>query len=456
MALVSVEGAKLRRTLLWFALIGVAVAIVLFFGGTLVGTFLKDSDDQLNIGKLEISVQNDADADGTIDPLDPSEHPVGGIDLTITRANNRAETFTTDQAGHATAPNLVAGTYQIGAFVGEKAVAGNISTFEITSGKTTKLELLVNAAGQTLSKISGSIRGDTNTDGKISTDDQPLESIKAQLFSDGTSVAETSTGGNGNYSFEQLMPGVYSVRAENAEQSVLSQVIEIRSQLDIRDNVDFLISGRQTTLRPRIILAQTTATGLAITKLVSDSDEADQEFVTATPGSALEYEISIKALGASTDVYSNVVVKDDYPTGIVIDSVQNNGLDAGSSITWTLGAMNGGQTKVLTYSASVDPDAADDSYENLATVTATNQDPRSDDTTVLVRAAGTGVAQSEESNITGAEPVPSNTNAAGSATSETAPVVGVQGWMLALLATVPLSLILAVLIIGLRRARSGT
>jgi hypothetical protein len=67
MALVSIESAKLRRTLLWFALVGVAVAIVLFFGGSLIGTLVGRSPVVTSTtGTLSLTVGNDADADVSI------------------------------------------------------------------------------------------------------------------------------------------------------------------------------------------------------------------------------------------------------------------------------------------------------------------------------------------------------------------------------------------------------
>src|SRR2546425_12638138 len=89
---------NLRRTILWVALAGVALAIVLFFAGSLVGTLVRRPASGPATGSVVVAVANDANADGSINANDPREHPLAA-ELTLTSSSGAALSLASDATG---------------------------------------------------------------------------------------------------------------------------------------------------------------------------------------------------------------------------------------------------------------------------------------------------------------------------------------------------------------------
>lgn len=249
MALLSVEGPKLRRTILWVALIGAVITIVLVIGAKLISTLIAGASPAPTTGSLNLSVANDANADGSIDPLDPTEHPVGAAEIKLTSANGASPLLmTTDSSGFATQGRLEQGAYTIEVSVGGKQVSVAPATLTVVASKTTVAALALNAAGQKLGAVSGAVWADEDADGKISAPDTRVEGAAMTLVADGGAQQTSASDANGDYLFEPAAPGTYVVRLSvPADQqkrfllpSAVSQATVVRSNLD-RQTVDFLL-----------------------------------------------------------------------------------------------------------------------------------------------------------------------------------------------------------------------
>jgi len=467
MALASIENAKLRRTLLWFALVGVAVTIVLFFGGSLIGTLVGRSPAVTpTTGTLSLTVGNDADADGSIDPLSADEHPIADAEVVLASAGHTIE-FETDEAGFVQATQLALGAYSVAAYVGGEQVSVVPASVTVAAGEQ-EVQLALNAAGKDLGAVFGYAFADSDANGAISPADAPIVGATATLT--GGSAEDQSTAVTdeaGRYEFSRLVPGQYAVRVavpdhaagRFSERAALTTVLTVRSSIDRRRADVLLALANPTAAAPEYRLAQATSLpGITILKLASDADEVGQEFVQTTPGSDVSYEITLQAQGTSGETYSSVVVVDDYPAGTHVTSVDNGGVDNGGTITWSVGTMTAGDVVVLGYESRIDPGAEDGSYENVATVTANGTVPSEDDSIVIVssRAAepigspGSLGDRAEPTTVGDSGAAAGTTGAPGSSTV----AVGVQGWQLAAAVAVPAAVVAAVVTMGFRRVRT--
>lgn len=465
MALASIENAKLKRTLLWFALAGVAIAILLFFGGSLIGTLVgRKPVVAETVGTLALIASNDADADGVIDPLSADEHPVAAAEITLAGANLTQE-LETDEAGFAEAIQLPIGTYAVSAFVGGEQVSVEPTSISVAPDER-DVQLALNTAGKQLGGVYGFAYEDSDGNGSIDATDVPVAGATASL-SGGAEERTTTTDDKGRYEFGGLEPGQYAVRIgvptdeleRFSEPAALTTVLEVRSNID-RRRADVLLALVQPTAagEPELRLAQAPLLpGIEILKLATDADEAGKEFVRATPGSEVSYEITLQARGTSGETYTSVVVVDDYPVGIEPVSIGNGGVDNGSTITWSVGTMMAGDVVVLGYDSRIDSGAADGNYENVASVTANGVLPTEDDSTVIVDSRATSGAGQDSDEL------PGSTGGAGSTTagsggstsaSGTDVVVGIQGWQLAAAVAVPAAVVVLVIALGLRRVRA--
>ena len=163
--------------------------------------------------------------------LEAGEERIGGVTVELLDADGMVlESTTTDAQGEYWFTDLQRGTYSVReiqpvTFDDGRDSVGNIDGTQIgnlSDDLLTNIELDYGDVGVEynfgeirLASISGTVHADVNGDCVFDAadGDEPLEGVTLRLFDgDGNFVAETVTDANGNYIFEGLRPGEYSVR----------------------------------------------------------------------------------------------------------------------------------------------------------------------------------------------------------------------------------------------------
>ena len=174
------------------------------------------------------TVYHDQNDDGIIQA---DEQRLGGVTVQLfDEAGNMVDQTQTDAQGNYWFTGLEAGQYKLTelqptGFADGKDTVGNIDgvrTGEMVNDMFLNIDLQYGDVGVEynfgelrLASISGMVHGDANGNCTFEPDegDQPLEGVVLQLFNeDGELVAETTTDAEGNYLFDGLRPGTYSVR----------------------------------------------------------------------------------------------------------------------------------------------------------------------------------------------------------------------------------------------------
>jgi|GEM_PF-2015218 len=70
-------------------------------------------------------------------------------------------------------------------------------------------------------------------------------------------------------------------------------------------------------------------------------------------GDTITYSIAVTNV-RETDSLENVVVTDAVPAGTTVKSIANNGTESNGVVTWTIGSIAAGQTKVVSFTVTVD------------------------------------------------------------------------------------------------------
>jgi len=94
-------------------------------------------------------------------------------------------------------------------------------------------------------------------------------------------------------------------------------------------------------------------------------------------GDTLTYTITASNKSDAVDVWSNVVVTDNLPTGLTLLSVTGDGTNnsTGNTVSVALGTISGGQSKTITVKATVGLTAAGTTIVNTAVATSDNDNP---------------------------------------------------------------------------------
>ncbi len=185
-----------------------------------------------NFGELRpgsISGRVHADVDGDC-LLDEGEETLSGVVIQLLNADGEViDQTTTDAAGEYRFDNLDPGTYGIREFTprgyfdgGERLGTGSSTSRGVAAGNDLFTLIEINS-GENLvrydfcevppASISGTVHADVDGDCRIDPGEQRLSGVVIQLLdSDGAVVAQTTTNANGDYKFDGLAAGTYSVR----------------------------------------------------------------------------------------------------------------------------------------------------------------------------------------------------------------------------------------------------
>ena len=163
--------------------------------------------------------------------LEAGEQRLGGVTVELLNdIGDVIESTTTDAQGEYWFTGLTAGTYSVrelqpATFQDGRDTVGNIDgtrTGDLQNDLLSNIDLKFGDVGVEynfgeirLGSISGMVHGDANGDCNFepSEGDRPLEGVVLQLMDEsGTVIAETTTNANGEYIFDGLRPGEYTVR----------------------------------------------------------------------------------------------------------------------------------------------------------------------------------------------------------------------------------------------------
>lgn len=170
---------------------------------------------------------------GKLDPSDPNFDPISGVTLQLLDADgNLLETTTTDENGLYSFNNLTPGNYSVvqvqpDGFIDAGEVAGSvngqtnglvltndrISSIELGSGdQGTRYDFCEHRPASISGNVSADADGDKSTFNEAAGDQNLSDVVLILLDSNGDEVARTVTDENGDYSFDGLAPGTYSVQ----------------------------------------------------------------------------------------------------------------------------------------------------------------------------------------------------------------------------------------------------
>lgn len=204
--------------------------------------------------------------------------------------------------------------------------------------------------------VSGNIYGDLNLNGKKDTGETNVGSYGVSLLdATGNVIATTKTDASGNYTFNDLADGTFSVRIDDPDKVSYSGVTQ-----------DWTLTGASaTTTSPQFTLNDNSQTkvdfGLSGVNKATLSKTVDKN--TAIPGDVLKYTMTFTNTG--TTQLTTVNFTDTNCTGLT-----NWSGDTGSD-----GIMNPGEVWTRTCTYTVLSSDVGSVYTNKATVIANDSDP---------------------------------------------------------------------------------
>lgn len=192
-----------------------------------------DQGVQYNFGELRPSsisgtVHGDANGDCVFNPAD-GDMPLEGVELALLDANgNVLATTVTDQNGDYLFENLRPGTYSVREVTPDGYIDGAETVGQV-DGQTRGfagddlISGIVLASGQSATnydfceripaELCGTVYHDRNNNGVQDAGEEGIEGTRIVLTDEnGRVVAETFTDSNGDYCFENLIPGTYCIK----------------------------------------------------------------------------------------------------------------------------------------------------------------------------------------------------------------------------------------------------
>ena len=367
----------------------------------------------------------DVNRDGLQDADEPA---MPGVTVTLTRADGSAVTdaegnpvaaVTTDAAGKYMFENLLPGDYTV-TFTnpaGYEATVSDAGGDRAADSNGTESAVSL-AQGQDDATVDYGLVGtgvigdqlfvDVNQNGGDALDagDKPLAGVKVTLVWTGPGgiirTYETITDADGQYRFGNLLPGDYKVSVDPesllAAEPLLDVLthspagdVEARKVVSEEAKADkdklaqaFNLSVSVTlTGEANSSLSQDWGFGIsadtAITKVITDPDEAGQETFEFTPGKEVTYTLTLTNNGPG--VATGVKAFDQLPSGVAFVKAQGDGSYDPDSGVWDLSGLTlaKGDVKTLTVTVAITGEGAGTLITNVAKIT--HQDQAGDDPT---------------------------------------------------------------------------
>ena len=367
----------------------------------------------------------DVNRDGLQDTDEPA---MPGVTVTLTRADGTAVTdaegnpvaaVTTDANGQYKFENLLPGDYKV-TFTNPAGYEATISDAGDdrgldSNGSSASVSL---AQGQDDMTVDYGLVGtgvigdqlfvDVNQSGGDGLDagDKPLAGVKVTLTWTGpggiTRTYETTTDADGQYRFENLLPGEYKVSVDPESLLAAEPLLDVLTHspagdvdakkvvsADVKADKDklaqaFNLSASVTlTGEANSSLSQDWGFGIsadtAITKVITDPDEAGQETFEFTPGKEVTYTLTLtnNGPGAAT----GVTAVDQLPSGVSFVSAQGDGSYDPVTGVWDLSGLTlaKGEAKKVAITVAITGEGAGKLVTNIARIT--HQDQVGDDPT---------------------------------------------------------------------------
>ena len=367
----------------------------------------------------------DVNRDGVQDADEPA---LPGVSVTLTYEDGSAVTDASGNAVTATASdangkytfeNLLPGGYKVSfqAPAGYEATTSDAGTDRAldSNGATASVTLAQGQADDTIDfgavgtgVIGDQLFVDVNQNGGGAPDagDKVLPGVKVTLTWTGpggiTRTYETVTDAQGQYKFENLLPGEYKVEVDPTSLLAAEPLLDVLTHspagdVDARTVVDAATKADAAQLAQAFKLtADLTLTGeanrnldqdwgfgvsadTAILKAITDPDEEAQESFEFTPGQRVTYTLTLTNNGPG--VATGVTALDKLPAGVAFVSAQGDGSYDSATGVWDLSdaPLAKGDVKTIVITVDITGEGAGTLVTNVARIT--HQDQVGDDPT---------------------------------------------------------------------------
>ena len=367
----------------------------------------------------------DVNRDGLQDADEPA---MPGVTVTLTRADGSAVTdasgnpvsaVTTDANGQYVFVNLLPGDYKVSFTnpAGYEATVSDAGTDRAKDSNGAEASVSL-AQGQDDATVDYGLVGtgvigdqlfvDVNQNGGSAPDagDKVLPNVKVTLVWTGpggiTRTYETTTDADGKYKFENLLPGEYKVSVDPESLLAAEPLLDVLTHAPSGDvAAKKVVSEEAKADKDKLaaafnLNASVTLTGeknqnldqdwgfgisadTAISKAITDPDEAAQESFEFTPGQSVTYTLTLTNNGPG--VATGVKAADKLPAGVAFVSAQGDGSYDSATGVWDLSDLTlaKGDVKTITITVTITGEGAGQLVTNVARIT--HQDQAGDDPT---------------------------------------------------------------------------
>jgi uncharacterized repeat protein (TIGR01451 family) len=320
-------------------------------------------DVATQIGTLQLVKYEDLNGDGQRSPNEPG---VPGWQFNLTNPQGNPTTARTGADGTVMVPHVPAGIWN----VAEVLTPGWVAI----SGLTGSVNVPPNGVGTYTAgnarpaTLSGVVWVDSNRNGVQDSGEAPRGAVSITLA--GTTGlghpvrANGTTAGDGTYSFPGLLPGTYTV-TEDVPNGFTPTTPTVLRNIPMISNVSSP-NHNFGIARPSPARAAGGPTAdLGVTKTGP---------ATAKPGATIPYRITVR--NTSKNTARNVILRDPVPARFILTGVPRGASVINGVVTWRLGDMKAGASKVVTMALRLDPRAPAGTYTNQAIASADNVGPK--------------------------------------------------------------------------------